>query len=129
MNTSIGTGTPQDANENQPSPADPWPSRTLGADAPQARPQAPEASTFTAPAGLSGSQVQVSSDAAQPSPPQGPPMQGPGQPTPEMEAGTDGPLGEEGAHAPDAERISQAFPEGPNVAPSPWEDEAARGRS
>jgi hypothetical protein len=31
--SSVGTGTPQDDNENHPRPDDHWPSRTLGADA------------------------------------------------------------------------------------------------
>ncbi len=77
--TSIGTGTAGDANENLPHPADPWPSRTLGADSP-------------------------AGDARRAAPAQ------PGQ-------------------KPDPEKAGQAFPEGPHVAPSPWEQEAARGRS
>ena len=75
--TSVGTGTPQDRNDNHPTAADPCPSRTLGADAPQARPLG---------------------DAAAP-------------------------------QVTSPEQAGQAFPEGPNVAPSPWEEEAARGRS
>ena len=31
--SSVGTGTPQDSNENHPRPDDHWPSRTMGADA------------------------------------------------------------------------------------------------
>jgi hypothetical protein len=31
--SSVGTGTPQDDNENHPRPDDHWPSRTMGADA------------------------------------------------------------------------------------------------
>ena len=92
--TSIGTGTPLDANENLPIPADPWPSRTLGADAPagDARRQAPQA-------------------------PQG-------EPAEEMDASSNLP-----GVALSPEGVDRAFPEGPNVAPSPWEEEAARGRS
>lgn len=95
--TSIGTGTALDANENHPLAADPWPSRTLGADAP-------------------------AGDARR-APPSQPP-QAEGQPA----------EGEDDAALlpgvkPSPEQVGQAFPEGPNVAPSAWEDEAARGRS
>lgn len=85
--SSIGTGTPQDDNENHPCAQDHWPSRTLGADAAPARPVDDVPAEATEPS------------AAQPSPPA------------------------------ERERIKPDFPEGPNVAPSPWEDEAARGRA
>ncbi len=89
MNTRIATGTPQDVNEDVPAPHDPWPSRTLGAYAPAARP-APVADDVPAEADYAPS-----------------PLPGQADPAP----------------------LQEAFPEGPNVAPSPWEEEAARGRS
>ena len=94
--TSIGTGTPLDANENLPTPADPWPSRTLGADSPagDARRQPTQA-----PQGQSDRAEDVDASSTRPGV----------------------------ALSPDG--VAPAFPEGPNVAPSPWEEEAARGRS
>lgn len=35
--SSLGTGTPQDSNENPPRPDDHWPKRTMGADAASAQ--------------------------------------------------------------------------------------------
>ena len=39
--SSVGTGTPQDDNENHPRPDDHWPSRTMGADAAHGQEQPP----------------------------------------------------------------------------------------
>ena len=95
--TSIGTGGEQDRNENQPTPADPWPSRTLGADAPQARPKVAEP-PLASDEDANSAEV-VPSDSA---------------------------LSEA---RPNLDHAGTAFPEGPNVAPSPWEVDAARGRA
>jgi hypothetical protein len=95
--TSIGTGTAQDANENLPRPADPWPSRTLGADSP-----AGDAGRNAAPL----------------------PAQGEGNPAEVVDESSSLPQVDLSP-----EQVDQAFPEGPNVAPSPFEEEAARGRS
>ena len=93
--SSIGTGTPQDHNENHPTAADHWPSRTLGGDL--ANPDAPQKPSLPA-------QDDVPAEAAQAEAPQ-----------------ADG--------LSDIDRMNEAFPDGPNVAPSPWESEAARGRA
>jgi hypothetical protein len=84
--TSVGSGTPNDRNEN-PAPSDGYPSRTFGAESsPPAVPAAPAAPLTQA----------VESDAVDlPSP---------------LDVGS----------APD-------IPDGPNVAPSAWEVEAAQG--
>lgn len=111
--TSIATGTPQDDNENHPAPQDHWPSRTLGADA-----QPASGSRPAAPSSASIPRMPVEYDAS------GDPPLGDADVPSEVEDAATLPA----VHV-DLAQLDRAFPEGPNVAPSPWEEEAARGRS
>ncbi len=106
--TSIGTETPQDFNENPPNPdMGDDPSRTLGA-------------------GFGHTPLPANPPSQQTT--EGGPTEA-SQPPPAADVPAD--LADDellaNASADDAEQALADFPDGPNVAPSPWEEDAARG--
>lgn len=98
--TSIGAGTPGDSNKNPAS--DSLPSKTLGAESGPG-PTSPQAQSGQPPSALSEGAV---SDVDEPS-----------------AAALDA------LPALTAETPAEVYPDGPNIAPSPWELDAARGES